>query len=286
MLTVWSGLGLGALYVLIAVGFNVVYVASGIFNFALPYFFMVGTFISYAIVVVLDLPIALALLAGAVVGAFIGILEELIAIRPLSRGSHGELVTTVGWSVILEGIVLLIWEADPRRVSGLGSDTRVDLLGASVSLNSLLLIVLALLIPVAAHTYFRRTRLGLAALATAEDAEAAQVRGVNTRSLSTSAFAVAGGLLGALGAAAAPTTFAIFSLGAVLVLKAFVAMAIGGFGSFLGCLIGGFVVGLTEAFSGRYLGTEFINISTFVLLIGVLLFIPQGLFGERKERVV
>src|SRR3954469_10496478 len=108
MLTVWSGLSLGAIYVIVAVGFNVVFVASGSFNFAQPQYLMLGTFLAFWVSTTLGLSPVLAIFIGGFCGAVIGVLEERIAVRPIAGTSvHGELVTTVGWSVIMQGSVLL-----------------------------------------------------------------------------------------------------------------------------------------------------------------------------------
>jgi branched-chain amino acid transport system permease protein len=287
MLTIWSGLAIGAIYALVAVGFNIVFVASGTFNFAQPQFLMLGTFLSYTVVVTWRLPVVVALIAGAAVGFVIGAVEEYLAVRPLAgSGAHGELVTTVGWSVILQGAVLLIWGSDPRLVPGLGSNHIVNVLGGRITITDLVLIVLAVLVAGATHLWFRSTRAGIASLATAEDRQAAMVRGINTRRLSTGAFAVAGALMASLGAVAAPKTYAVFTLGSVLVLKAFVAMAVGGFGSCIGALIGGFGVGIVEAEASRFWGTSYVNLTIFAVLIVVLLVRPQGMFGQRRERTV
>lgn len=287
MLTLWAGLATGAIYVMVAVAFNVVYVASGTFNFAQPQYLMLGTFVSYWAVVTLHLPVIAAIIFGLAIGAAVGAVEYVIAVRSLSgAAAHGELVTTVGWSVVIQGAVLLIWGSDPLRVPGMGASHYLDLLGGRLSVNDLALIILALVLGLGVHLWFRTTRAGIASLAAAEDPQAATVRGINTVRLSIVAFAVAGAILGALGPAVAPKTFAVYTIGTVLVLKAFVAMAVGGFGSFTGTLIGGFAIGVVEAEVGRYWGASYVNLSIFVLLIGVLMFRPQGLFGQQRERVV
>ena len=287
MVTLWAGLAIGAIYVLVAAAFNIVYVASGTFNFAQPQYLMLGTFIAFAVVVTFELPVVVAIVVGGAVGFVVGLVEERVAVRPLAgSGVHGELVTTVGWSVVMQGVVLLVWDADPHRIPGPGGDRIVEFLGGRLTITDIVLIVVAIVIAVGTHVWFRRSRLGIASLAASEDRDAAMLRGIRTHRLSTGAFAVAGALLGALGPIAGPKTFALFTLGTVLVLKAFVAMAIGGFGSFLGALVAGLLIGVVEAVVARYLGNSFINIVLFALLVGVLLFRPQGMFGQRRERVV
>lgn len=287
MTMVWAGLSTGAIYVLVAVSFNLVFVVSGTFNFAQPQYLMLGTFVSYAVVVKLELPLVVAIAAGAAIGYLIGAAEELIAIRPLSKaGQHAELVTTVGWSVIMEGAALLIWDSDPLKVPGTAADNSVELLGGRLTVLDLIIVVLAVAAAVVAQVLLRRTRIGLAALAVAEDSAAAALRGINIKRMSTVMAGLAGGLLGAMGPVVAPKTFAVFSLGSFLVLKAFVALTIGGFGSNAGALIGGVAVGLIESATLRYLGGTYANLMLFAVLLVVLLVRPQGLFGRQRERVV
>jgi branched-chain amino acid transport system permease protein len=287
MLTVWSGLSLGAIYVIVAVGFNVVFVASGSFNFAQPQYLMLGTFIAYWVATTLGLDPLVAVVVGAVVGATVGVLEERVAVRPIAGTSvHGELVTTVGWSVMMQGAVLLIWGSQPLPVQGVVPDDVVELLGGRVSITELVLIALAIVLAVGFHVWSRTTLNGIASLASAEDPQAAVLRGVNIKRLSTVAFAVAGALLASLGPFVGPKTYALFSIGSIVVLKSFFAMAIGGFGSNIGAMVGGFGLGLTEAFTNRYLGSEYVNPVLFVLLMVLLFVWPHGIFGQRVGRVV
>src|SRR6185369_9838602 len=130
----------------------------------------------------------------------------------------------------------------------------------------------------------RRTMLGLALLAVVEDREAAQLRGVNVRRMALGAFAFSGLLAGLLGPLIGPKTFAVATLGSALALKGFVALAIGGFGSVPGGLVGGFAVGLVEASAGRWLGSAYADLSVFAMLLLVLLVRPTGLFGRVRER--
>lgn len=287
MLTLWSGLSLGAIYVIVAVGFNVVFVASGSFNFAQPEYLMVGIFLAYWVSTTLELTPLLAIVIGAALGFVVGVLEERIAVRPIAGTSvHGELVTTVGWSVIMQGVVLLIWDSQPRRVEGIVPSDVVSVLGGRVSITELVLIGLAVFLAVGSHIWSRTTMIGLASLAAAEDSVAATLRGINIRRLSTMAFGVAGALMASLGPFVGPKTYAIYSIGAFVVLKSFFAMAMGGFGSNVGAMIGGFGLGITEAFTNRHLGSDYVNPVLFVLLMTLLFVWPHGIFGQRTGRVV
>jgi branched-chain amino acid transport system permease protein len=285
MTTIWAGLSIGAVYALVAIGYNVVFTASGIFNFAHAQLMMVGIFVAYSGLVTFGWPLLVVfLVAAGVVGVIAG-LEERLAIAPV-RGTEGHLVTTVGVASLLDGVSQLIWGNQPLQVPFFGSAGVWHVAGGLVLPVELLLIVAAIVVTVSLVVVSRRTMLGLALLAVSEDREAALLRGVNVRRIALGAFAFSGLLAGALGPVIGPKTFAVATLGSALALKGFVALAMGGFGSIPGGLVGGFAVGLIEANAGRWLGSVYADLSVFAVLLLILLVRPTGLFGKLRERVV
>jgi branched-chain amino acid transport system permease protein len=288
MTTIYAALLDGALYALIAMGFNIVFIATGTFNFAQAQFVMLGTFAAWIGLSTLHLNWALVMLLGFGIGGLIGAAEERVAIRLLpGHGTHGELVTTVGAAVIIEGVALAVWGSNPQPVpSILPNDAVLTLFGGRVYPHELLLILSGFAVVVLGEILSRRTRLGMAALATAEDRVAAILRGINVGRLSVGAYVVACGMCVALGPIIAPATYATATIGDALNLKAFVALAIGGFGSPKGALLGGIAAGVVEAMTGRYLSASFQNLAVLLLLLTVLMIRPMGLFGERLERAV
>lgn len=287
MTTVWSGLSVGSIYVLVAVAYNIVFLSTGVFNFAQAQFLMLGTFVAYTVAVKLHLNPLLAIPIGAVIGAAICVAEERIAIRPLQgRGAHGELVTTLGVAVLLDGVAVLIWGSDPLPVPFFASNEPMSFLTGRVVPAELYLIVIGCGVAIGAQLLTSRTLFGLYSLAAAEDRVAAALRGIDVRLLALASFALAGGFCVALGMFLAPKTYASFDLGDNLAIKGFVALAIGGYGSQKGALIGGLAVGMLEATSARYLGASFQTLTVFILLLAVLMLRPTGLFGERAQRTV
>jgi branched-chain amino acid transport system permease protein len=287
MTTVWAGLVLGAIYAIVAVGYNIVYIASRVFNFAQAQFVMIGAFVALEGGSALALPLPVTMVLCAVVGGIIGALEEVLAIRRLrGRGAHNELVTTLGVATLLSGIALVVFGSNPKQLTYFSGEQPLDLLGGRILLGELLIIIAAVVLAVAVGIVAKWTAVGLAALATSEDREASTLRGINVGMLALGAFVIAGALLAAAGALIGTKTFAIYNVGDLLAVKAFVALAIGGFGSFPGALIGGFAVGLIETFGARYVGSDWQNIIVFALLLVVLLVIPSGIFGRRAGRAV
>ncbi|WP_427004803.1 branched-chain amino acid ABC transporter permease [Pseudarthrobacter sp. H2] len=286
MLTlVLGGLALGAVYALVAIGYNIVFVSSKTFNFAQAQLMMVGAFITFTATETWRLPWYLAALMAAVGVTAVAVLEYYIAIRPV-KNHDNILVTTLGVSILLTGAAQLIWGGEPLTVGFFGGNDALDFLGARVFPVELTLIALVVVLVVLLGLYGRYSLTGLALRAMSEDREAAQLRGVNVARLALIAFIAAGVLAGFLGIFVGPKTYAVVTLGASLALKGFVVLAVGGFGSMPGVLVGGLIVGLVEALAARYLGGDFSNLSVFLILILVLLIRPAGLFVRTRERTV
>jgi branched-chain amino acid transport system permease protein len=285
MTVIWAGLAVGAIYAITALAYTIVFVPSGTFNFAQAFFVMLGTFLAYTTLVTWNLPVVVAVLVcGAMAGAA-GYLEERIALRPIrGKGSHAELVTTVGAGFVLTGISQLVWGTSPLTVPFFMSNSSIDALGGRIRPNDVILIVLAVVLAGGLWVFSRRSIIGLASLAAADDPDAAQLKGINVTRLSGLAVVAACALSGLVGPLIAPKTFAITSLGSSLVIVAFVAVVLGGFGSFIGAALGGFLMGLIEALGGRYLGVNYGNILILGVLIAVLLLRPNGLLGASANR--
>lgn len=285
MTILWSGLALGAVYTLVAIGYNIVFVSSNTFNFAQAQLMMVGTFVAYTGIVTLDLPIlVVAVLATATVMVLAG-LEEIIAVGPV-HDHQTQLVTTLGVATLLNGATQLIWGGEPLTVPFFGSNEAITLLGGRTYPVEITLLVLAIVLVVVLSLFSKRTITGIALLGVSEDREAATLRGVNVRAVALGAFAASGALAGFLGLFVGPKTFAVATLGAALAIKGFVALAIGGFGSLPGALVGGLTVGLVESYAALELGSQYSNIAVFAVLIVILMVRPAGLFGRVRERVV
>lgn len=288
MTTIWAGLATGALYSLVAIGYNVVLLASGVVNFAHAHLIMIGTFLAYVCLVDWNLPVAPTIVLTGIAVSVIAVIEERIAIRPLLRrhGGHAALITTVGVGTVLGGIAARIWGTEPVTVPSPFSQEPMSVLGGTILRNDLVLILTVLILGVGLHVWSRKTLLGLASLATAENRQAAQARGLNVRALGIGAFALAGLIAGLLAVFVAGRTYATFHLGDTLALFGFVAIAIGGSGSQLGGLLGGFAIGLLYAITARYVGASYPQIVVFVVFLFILLTRPRGLFGGAAERQV
>ena len=287
MTVVWSGLAVGAIYALIAIEYNVVFIGTGLFNFAQAQLAVTGTFFAYFFASTAHLPSGAVIALSAIGCAALGMIEEVAAVRSLQgRGFHGELVTTLGAAVVMEGAALLLWGSQVFPVGFPGPQNPLTLLGGRVLPVQLVTVGVAVVVVVLLRLLTKNTRIGLACLATAENRSAAMLRGVNVRVLSTLVFGFAGALAGASGVIVGAQTYAVYDGGNALALMGFLALAIGGFGSQFGALVGGLGAGLIQAEGLRYIGNDYTSIVLFGMLLTVLLLRPQGLFGRVTLRAV
>jgi branched-chain amino acid transport system permease protein len=287
LVTLISGLATGSIYTIVAVGYNLTWLTAKVVNFAFAMFIVTGMYFTVWMYSLGFHPLAIFAVL-IVVGSIIAAIEYYTAIRPIaSRGDHAELVTTVGVTTALQGIILLFNTSNAIRVPFFGGDTLIDLSGGGrTSVSSIVLIVVAVVIALGTHFWSTRTRSGLAALAQSEDRNAALVLGVRPARTAFLVFVLSGVLGFVVAPFVGPVTFAIVTIGAVLAIKGFVVLAIGGLGSQLGAIIGGLVLGIIEALVIRFTDATYQNPAVYLVFILVLLLRPQGLFGANRERTV
>lgn len=288
MTIIWAGLAVGAVYALVAIGYNIPLSQGGTFNFAQGQIVVLATFLAWFTMSDHGWPWWAAALFGACVCGVIGFVEELIAVRPVLRtlGGHGTLITTVGASVVIAGLLEATWGKTPQSLSFFGGQNAFTLLGGRLEPVDVWLVCIAVVASAAMHAVSRYTSWGLRGRAANDDPEAAKAKGVNVAALRTTAFTVAGALAGLLGPVLGPEIGVDESVGITLTIFGFIALALGGFGSYPGCLIGGMAVGLVESIASRYLGANYPPLILFGVLLAILLLKPTGLFGRRALRAV
>jgi branched-chain amino acid transport system permease protein len=285
MTTVWAGLSVGAVYALVALGYNIVYIGSGVLNFAHANLMMLGVFLAYWGLAQLGWPIILVLVVSLLIVALSAVSEERLAIRPV-RQVQGQLVTMVGTATLITGIIEIIWGQQALPVPSFFNNTPARVLGGAVVPVDLVLIGLAVLLTIGFALVSKFSMTGLAALAVSEDREAAQLRGISVRRMQFGVFAVSGAIAGLVGPFIGPLTFASYTLPGSLAVIGFVALALGGSGSIAGSCVAAFAIGLAQQYTNLYLGGSYENLMVFAVLIVVLTVVPNGLFGVRRERMV
>ena len=282
----FSGLTVGAVYALVALGFTIIYNASDVVNFAQGEFVMLGGMITvFAFEAGLPLPLA-ALLAILVTSA-IGVALNKLAIEP-ARGAPvvSLIIITIGASIVIRGATQLVFDKQLHRFPSFSGDDPIHVLGATILPQSLWVIGGALAVFVGLWIFFTRTLTGKAVLATANNRVAAQLVGINTGWVMTLSFGLSAAIGAFAGVLVTPITLVGYDVGVALALKGFAAAMLGGMGNPKGALVGGLLLGCFEALTAGYLSSQYKEAVAFIVILGVLFVMPQGLFGSKStERV-
>jgi branched-chain amino acid transport system permease protein len=281
-----GGLTVGAIYALVALGFSIVYNASGAINFAQGEFVMIGG-MSAVTLLATGMPMPLAVLFALVAAVFVGLLLDKLAIEPARHaGTVTLIIITIGASLFLRGLAQLVWDKRIHALPAFSGDQPIHVLGATVLPQSLWVLGVAALAVAALSWFFGRTLFGKAMLATSYNPLAARLMGINTRTVLLVSFGLAA-LLGALGGVlTAPITFTSYDAGVMLGLKGFAAAMLGGLGNFSGAVLGGLLLGVLEGLGAGWVSSAYKDAIAFLIILAVLFFMPGGLLGGRRiERV-
>ena len=278
-----SGISLGSVYAIIALGYTMVYGIAKMLNFAHGDVIMVGGYISFCAISYLNLPGWLSLLLAVLVCTVLGVVIEGLAYKPLRQAtSLAVLITAIGVSYFLQNSALLIWGAAPKVYPPLISGTLKLFDGQlSISYVSLLTMAACIVIMVVLTTFTSKSKMGKAMRACSEDKGAAQLMGINVNRTISLTFAIGSGLAaiaGVLLCSSYPTLMP--TTGSMPGIKAFTAAVFGGIGSIPGAFLGGLLLGIIEAMAKAYISTNLANSIVFAVLIVVLLVKPAGLLGK------
>lgn len=282
----FSGLTIGAVYALAALGFSLIYNASGVINFAQGDFLMLSAMVAAALLG-RHVPYGLAMAAGVLATVGVGLLLYRFAIQPAGDASVVSLIiVTIGASIFLQGVVQVVLGKNQHVLPAWTGETPLQVLGAYVLPQALWVLGAAAVLVAACAAFFRWTLLGKAVLAVAANKVAAQAVGISTSRVLQLSFGLSA-LLGAVaGVVAAPITTTVYDIGLLLGMKGFVAATLGGLGSGLGAVVGGLLVGLLEALVAGYVSSAYKDAVPFVMIVVILLVLPHGLFGAKPtERV-
>ncbi|WP_376957304.1 branched-chain amino acid ABC transporter permease [Azospirillum sp. A26] len=281
-----SGLTIGAIYALAGLGFSIIYNASHVINFAQGEFIMIGGMAS-ATLTASGVPLPLAIMIGCGGAMLVGVLVAKFAVERARNASTVTLIIiTIGASIFLRGVAELVWGKDFKRLDAFSGETPIQILGASMQPQSLWVVGTAGVLIVAIGLFFARTLTGKAMLATSHNRLAAQLVGIDVKRVVLASFALSAALGAVGGAVVAPITFSYTEMGIMLGLKGFTAAVLGGLGHGPGAVAGGLIVGIAEALGAGYISSAYKDAVAFVIILAVLLFMPNGLFGKRgTERV-
>ncbi|WP_025136226.1 branched-chain amino acid ABC transporter permease [Achromobacter sp. DH1f] len=289
MSAIVSGLGLGSMYGLMALGFYLTYAVSGTVNFAQGSSMMLGAVLTYTFAQTLGWPLAAALPPALALCALYGLVVERLAVRPFaSRGSNAWLMSTVALGIVLDNVVMFTFGKEPRSLPSPLAQAPLEIggLGLGVYPLQLLIPLIGLALAAALHTLSRRTRWGVALLAVVQNPNAARLMGIPVRHAIMAAFAVSTLFAGIAGALVAPLFNVQADMGTLFGLKAFVVAILGGITSAWGVMLAGLLFGVVEALITVTLGSGYTQIISFALVIVMLASRPDGLFGRAAARKV
>jgi branched-chain amino acid transport system permease protein len=281
-----SGLTVGAVYALVALGFTIIYNASDVVNFAQGEFVMIGG-MTTVFGVAAGLPLPMAALIAIVAAVIVGLLLHRLAIEPAHGASPVVLIIiTIGGALVIRGVAQLVFDKQFHTLAGFSGEAPITILGASIVPQTFWVIGGAAVIVLLVTLFFERTMVGKAVLATAANRLAAKLVGINTSVVMALSFGLSAAIGAIAGLLVTPITLTSYDVGTMLALKGFAAVVLGGLGSPIGAVAGGLILGLCEAFSAGYLSSTYKDAVAFLVMIGVLLVMPSGLFGSASaERV-
>ena len=286
--TLISGLSLGSIYALIALGYTMVYGIAKMLNFAHGDVIMVGAFTVIVSVMMLGFPVWAGLLLSVVICTVLGMTIERVAYKPLRKAEPlTVLITAIGVSYLLQNVALLIFGSTQKSFSKVFHVSSVHFGDVSMSGESVVTLAVTIVIMICLSLFINKTRAGKAMRAVSQDKEAAELMGISVNRTISLTFAI-GSALAAVAGVFYGATYGFIGpfTGSMPGIKAFVAAVFGGIGSIPGAMVGGILLGVLESMSKAYISTELSDAIVFASLIVVLLVRPTGLFGKViKEKV-
>jgi branched-chain amino acid transport system permease protein len=286
-LAIVSGLCMGGMYGLLALGFHITYAVSSTVNFAQGTSLMFGAVLCYLFYVTLGWPLALAVALALAACALWGMLIERVAVRPFVRaGSNGWLIATVAAGIILEQSVMFTFGKEPRTLPLPVSGEAFSLGGLAISPLQIAILAVAIGVAFGLHAFANRTRYGKALLAVVQNPQAASLMGIDVTRAISYCYAASTVLAGIAGILIAPLFSVSAEMGTLFGIKAFAVAILGGLGSPRGVVLAGFVFGVVEALITAFLGSAYTNILAFFLVIVALAIRPHGLLGTAGVKKV
>ena len=276
-----TGITIGSVYAMVAAGFNIIYNVTEVINFAQGEFVMLGGLVAVFFQVKLGLHPVLTFAATLAVVCLVGILLDRLAIKPIKNPSVLTLIiATIACSMLIKGVAMAIWGKDPYALPGFSSSNSIEVLGAVIHPQALWSIVLLIIIVIVFTFFFEKTLLGKAMKACADNAEAASLVGINPKRLILISFALSAAIGALAGIGVTPMALMEYDRGAMLAVKGFAALILGGLGSFPGAILGGLILGVIESLGAGYISSGYKDAFALIVLLLLLFARPSGLLGN------
>ena len=279
---IFAGITYGAIYAIVAIGFNIIYNTTGIINFAQGEFVMLGGMISISLLNFMSLPLAIA--CAVIITMIAGAVIEMFFIRWLKSPSVLRMIIiTIGLAIVIREIALHIWGESVRSLPYFIGDeiSSVAVFGAHVSPQVFWVLGICGVMVLLLGIFFKTTSVGREMRACAANRNAAILCGINTKNMVTLSFVLSAGIGALAGCAMSPITYTQYSVGTGLAIKGFTVAILGGMGSSVGAVIAGLLLGIIEAFSVSFLPLAFQEAISIAILLLILFIRPHGLFGSR-----
>ena len=283
-----TGLTIGAIYAIVAMGFNIIHNATGIVNFAQCEFISLGGMFMYTLVVLLKVKLIISFFISTAGVALIG---ALIEIGPIRHARSKQIIVliflTIGISEVLRGTAQEVWGTDNVGVPAFSGENPIHLLGGGTIVpQHIWIFAITVLVMLMLHYFFKKTLMGKAMRATAVNRRAAALAGISVNRITLFSFAFSGALGAVAGIIIAPISTTSYDTGIMLGLKGFAAAILGGYGNFAGAILGGIILGLLESLGAGLVSSQYKDAIAFFVLLLVLFLKPTGIMGYGEaERV-
>jgi branched-chain amino acid transport system permease protein len=275
----------GSIYVLVALGLVIIHRSTEVMYFAQGTIAMVGGVSLYALLTIVHIPIVVAIPASLMVCVIFALASQWIVVLPLLERGVTPLsvsIITIGFGMILDMVAMILFGKDPLAVPSFSGDEPVKIFGASIVPQDFWIVGLTILVLFLTLLFFKKTWIGKALTGLGDNALLAKASGFPVRRLFSYSFVFAGLVGGLAGIASAPISYTGYWVGTRLVIKGFVAAAVGGINNPVGALLGGLIIGFFESFTAGFISSRLKDLITILLLLLVLRLRPQGLMGEKQ----
>ena len=277
----FTGVTVGSIYAMVAVGFNIIYNVTDIINFAQGEFVMLGGLIMVFFTVTAKLPLPLAFVLTIAAVTAVGALMERFTINPLKNASVlTMIIVTIAVSILFKGIAMFVWGKDPYIFPPFSGSKPLFVFGAAIQTQTLWVLFMTTVMVVLMTIFFKKTRYGKAMLACADNPEAARLVGIKVNTMILVSFALSAAIGAVAGAVITPISLMEYDRGALLALKGFGAAVLGGLGSFYGAVVAGVLLGIVESMCAGLVSSGYKDAVALILLLLVLYVRPSGLFGN------
>ena len=276
-----TGITIGSIYAMVAVGFNIIYNVTEIINFAQGEFVMLGGLIMVSLQVAIGLPLILAFPVTVLLVTIVGVILDRVAISPIRRPTVLSLIiATIAASILLKGTAMFIWGKDSFDLPAFSGRNPIVIFGAVIQPQYFWVIGFLIIIVIALSIFFDRTIIGKAMNACADNPNAASLVGINVQKMVLLSFALSAAIGAVAGITITPISLMEYDRGAMLAVKGFGAAILGGLGSFPGAIVGGLIMGTIESLGAGLISSGYKDAFALIVLLVVLFFKPSGILGS------